>query len=235
MLHNNCCEKILPSISSESVDLIVTDPPYGMSYKSNMQGFDNRTGTCIKTNKKSYFKEIANDKELPLNWLKDAYRILKNNSAIYIFCRWDKWSQLEAKVQECGFNIKNMIVINKSNHGMGDLEGSYAPKHELLMFAVKGRHKLNFEKRLSDVWNMRVLFSGAKRFHPNQKHESWVENCILLSSKEGDTVLDPFCGSGSFLVCAKKMKRKYIGIELDEEYYNISQQRLKNVVPSIYN
>ena len=88
------CETVLQKATSDSVDLIITDVPYGIDYKSNRQGIDRK-----KSNKREgdrvvrdqYFTEINNDQSLPTKWLKDAYRVLKNNSAIYIFIHWSTW------------------------------------------------------------------------------------------------------------------------------------------------
>ena len=212
------CNLILPTFESECIDLIVTDIPYGINYKSNMQNYDNHGSTLVKKDKSHYFQQIANDDEIPIKWLNDAYRVLKNNTAIYIFCHWSKWHILHPAVEEVGFKIKNMIVINKSNHGMGDLSGQYAPKHELLLFAVKGRHILDFEnKRMNDVWDKPVKFSGSKRWHSCEKPVSWITPCISNSSKEKDIILDPFAGSGTTGCAAKLLNRNYIMIDIDTQ------------------
>ena len=224
------CVDILFTMESESVDMIITDPPYGIDYRSNRQGIDRKSSietrkdTVVRT---SYFKEIKNDQSLPYEWLDGAYRLLKEGSAIYIFCHWSMWGELQGHVNNAGFKVKNMLVLKKSNHGMGDLKGSYAPKHELVLFATKGRHILNFpDGREKDVIDVPVKFSGARRLHPNEKPESWYAPFILNSSNEGDTVLDPFFGSGTVGVVCNKLNRKYIGIEIDEAYYNDATQRL---------
>ncbi len=121
-----------------------------------------------------------------------------------------------------------MIVINKSNHGMGDLDGQYAPKHKLLMFAVKGRHILNFaDKRMNDVWDGPVKYSGSVRYHPNEKPMSWIEPIVLNSSHPGDVILDPFCGSGTTGVVANKWDRKYYLIEADHDHVKTAKKRLE--------
>lgn len=156
----------------------------------------------------------------------DAYRILRSNSAIYIFCHWSKWADLSKNVEQVGFKIKNMIVMNKSNHGMGDLKGSYAPKHELLMYAVKGRHTL-IGRRIPDIWDVPIQPSlKDKRPHPNTKMISWMEPAILHSSEPGQTVLDPFAGVGSTPLAAYKNNRGFIGIEISPEYHALGLKRL---------
>jgi len=110
---------------------------------------------------------------------------------------------------------------------MGDLNGSFAPKHELILFACKGRHVLHFpDKRLADIWKCSVKYSGSFRLHPNEKPLSWVENIIACSSVIGDVVLDLFCGSGSFLEASKRLERRFIGVEIDQHYHKLSVDRL---------
>lgn len=206
-----------------SVDLIVTDPPYGTDYQSNRQGVDRKQSIATRTDvvvRPKFFDKIKNDNAVPLEWLVEAFRVLKLNAAIYVFCHWSKFHILLPAVEEVGFTPKNLIVLNKSNHGMGDLQGQYAPKHEFLLFAVKGRHLLRFPSgRAKDVWDVPVKFSGAHRRHPNEKPKSWSSQAIENSSDVGDLVLDPFCGSGSFLEEAERLGRQALGIEIEGEKY----------------
>jgi len=221
---------VLPYILTQSIDLIVTDPPYGVGYCSNKQNYDTRGSEVVKKERPAYFEKIEGDSELPVDWLIDAYRILKDNSAIYIFCHWTKWPALVVAVQQVGFHVKNMIVLAKSNHGMGDLDGAFAPQHELLLYATKGRHLLSHPQgRLNDVWNVSVNYSGAKRYHPNEKPVSWIEPAIRSSSKRGDLVLDPFAGSGTTGVAAMKFGRKYCLIEIDSEHVKTIRSRIADL------
>jgi site-specific DNA-methyltransferase (adenine-specific) len=219
-LHLSDCEEWLAKRASESVNLILSDIPYGINYKSNKQNHDTRSGVTKKIDRDEYFTEINNDDEIPTAWLTDAYRILKDNSAMYIFIHWSKWGELKLAVEGAGFKVKNMIVMNKSNHGMGDLKGDYAPKHELVMFATKGRHILNrVDGRKKNVIDVPVKFSGAKRLHPNEKPLSWAETFIQESSKERDIVLDPFMGSGFVGKASIKNSRRFIGIDNDPIHF----------------
>ena len=218
------CENLLPV----SCDLIVTDPPYGIGYCSGRQGIDRKTSVQRLGDyviRSPYFENIAGDTEVPTDWLPLAYESLKSGGAIYIFCSWKTWGGLAIAVESAGFKIKNLIVVNKSNHGMGDLKGSYAPKHEFILFAVKGKHILH-PPRISDVWDMPVKFSGSKRLHPNEKPISWILPCIEHSSNEGDVVLDPFAGSGTVAAACKMLGRHSISIEIDEKYTDVIKKRI---------
>lgn len=229
-LRRGDCIEVMRTLPSESVHAIVTDPPYGTEYKSGRQGVDRersnrREGDIVV--RESYFSQIANDESLPTEWISEAFRVLASGSALYVFCHWKKWGELECAVSRAGFDVKNMIVLNKSNHGMGDLKGSYAPKHELLMFATKGRHLMRFPNgRINDVWDVPVKFSGAIRLHPNEKPVSWYIPAIENSTDAGQVVLDPFMGSGTCGEACVDTGRNFIGIELDESYYAVAQKRM---------
>lgn len=224
------CRDHLGAIQKCSIDLIVTDPPYGINYRSNRQTVDRRKsvrGEGSIVVRDHYFETIEEDKNLLTDWLRESYRILKEGSAIYIFAHWTKWGNVFDAAENVGFHNKNMIVLNKSNHGMGDLKGSYAPKHELLLFATKGKHQLRFPQgRINDIWNVSVKFSGTRRFHPNEKPYSWIIPAIENSSDVGAVVLDPFMGSGTTGIAAISMNRKFIGMEKDPEYFKIAEQRI---------
>lgn len=227
MIVNGDCVEVMHKFPEQMVDLIVTDPPYGINYVSHKQNCDTRSGMSITKDRPTYFSKIANDDRLPTEWLLDAYRVLRDGGAMYVFGHWSKWGELYDAVSNAGFKCKNMIVLVKSNHGMGDLRGQFAPKHELLLFAVKGRHLLRFPNgRMKDVWDVPVRYSGAKRLHPNEKPISWIEPCITNSSVEGNLVLDPFAGSGSTGVAARNMDRRCILIEVDPELCKTAAERL---------
>jgi site-specific DNA-methyltransferase (adenine-specific) len=223
---------LLKNIRDKSINCILTDPPYGINYKSGRQIYDRKialkTGIDVKV-RNSYFNQIQGDAILSVDWYADAYRILENNSAIYLFCHWKKYTEVVKQLEHVGFKIKNMIVMNKSNHGSGDLKGSYAPKHELVIFAVKGNHKLNFPKgRTCDVINAKIIYTGAKKKHPNEKPISWLIPFIENSTKEGDILLDPFMGCGSTGVAAMQYNIKFIGIEIDKDHYFTAVNNIKN-------
>lgn len=226
LILGDCLEK-MKDIPNKTIDMIITDPPYGISYKSNKQKGDTRKGKEVIVRDQEYFHIIEGDKTLNTEFISICFEKLKDNGAIYIFCHWSKWSALEKEVLSSGFSIKNMIVINKSNHGMGDLKGTYAPKHELVLFATKGRHIFNKEqKRINDVFDGKVLFSGSHRFHPNEKPISWLLPFIRRSCTPNGVVLDPFMGAGSAGLACLKLNRNFIGIEIDENFFNIAKDRI---------
>lgn len=230
LFYGDCVEKLL-DMDNDSIDMIFTDIPYGINFKSHKQNHNTRSGRTIKIDREEYFSGINGDNAIPdIAWLKESYRILKPGTAIYICIHWETFGELKSQVISCGFTPKNLIVLNKSNHGMGDLRGQYAPKHEFILFAVKGRHILRFPNgRKDDVWNVPVKYSGSIRLHPNEKPVSWIIPAIENSSDVGDIILDPFMGSGSTGDAALKLGRKFIGMDNDQHYFDISKNRLDGV------
>ena len=229
LMQGDCLER-MKEIAAGSVDMVLTDPPYGISYKSGRQGYDRRSYLKSREHikvRESYFQKIANDDELPVAWLPDAFRVLRDGGSIYAYAHWRKAGPLCDAMEAAGFKVKNMIVVAKSNHGMGDLKGAFAPKHEFLIFASKGRHLLDFpDGREKDVWHLPIKFTGSRKHHPNEKPLSWLAKPIEHSAPDGAVVLDPFMGSGTTGVACVNTGRKFIGIELDPDYFAIAENRI---------
>ena len=216
-LYQGDCLEIMGGIKDKSVDLIVTDPPYLMDYQSNRRKKEDR------------FDKIKNDKgnyTLIQDYLEECHRIMKDNTAIYCFCSWHNIDFFKNEFEKY-FKLKNILVWNKNNHGTGDLKGSYAPKHEFILFGHKGRTLLR-EKRIADVIDCPKI-SSNKLTHPTEKPQDLLEIFIKQSSDEGSIIFDGFMGTGSCGVAAKKLNRNFIGIELDEKYFDIAKDRIENI------
>lgn len=221
-LFNDDCLNAMKNIPDKSIDMILTDAPYLMAYFSKRRKNKNHD-FCLK---------IKNDKEenkdLIKDYIKECYRILKDNTAAYFFCNSNKIDLFKQYIEEAGFKIKNIIVWVKNNHTAGDLEAAYGKKYEMIIYCNKGRKKIN-GKRLTDVWYFdRVV--GDNQVHQNQKPVDLLEQCILKSSNEGDFIFDGFMGSGSTGVACINTNRKFIGIELEENYFNIAKERINKAI-----
>ena len=214
-LHGDAFE-LLPQIPDGSVDLLLTDPPYGIDYQSN------RRIVMPKLPK------IAGD--VDLSWLpdfvKEAYRVLKNNRHFYCFCRWDTYPIFKTIIER-RFQVKNALIWVKNNHGSGDLTGAYAPKYEMMIFACKGRRKLN-DKRESDILQCPTVSSKARR-HPTQKPLDLLEFLIRKSTKKGEIVLDPFAGVGSTAKAARRIGRQYLAYEISEHFHQEGVEFLESI------
>lgn len=210
-LHHGDCLEIMKQIPDKSIDLVLTDPPYGMSYQSSW-----------RTDK---FEKIADDDNL--NWLPVLFneynRVLKDDTAIYVFCSWHHIDKFKIEFEKF-FDLKNILIWNKNNHGSGDLVYSYAPKHEFILYGNKGKCKLR-NNIIADVISENKVF-GGDMVHPTQKPVALLEKFILMSSDENSTIIDSYMGSGSTGVACVNTNRNFIGIELDENYFNIAKNRI---------
>ena len=213
-LYKGDCLEVMDKLIKQNVkvDAIITDPPYGMDYRSNYR--------------KEKYEKISNDNDLSFldDFFQKCDKLLKDDTHIYCFCSWHHIDKFKIAFEKY-FTLKNVIVWEKNNTSMGDLKGSYAPKHEFILFGHKGR-RLRNGKRLPDI--LQANRTGNK-LHPTQKPISLLQIFVEQSSNENEIILDPFMGSGSTGVAALNTNRKFIGIELDGKYFNIAKDRLENI------
>ena len=179
---------------------------------------------------------IANDKNNSENeqminsYLHECYRIMKDNTAIYCFCNYKKIDFFKQQIEGAGFHLKNIIIWDKQKQGMGDLSTTFGYSYEFVLFASKGQPKIR-GKRIPDVWQ----FSRVKpkeQVHQNQKPIGLLIQAINKSSDENDIVFDGFMGSGSTGVACINTNRNFIGIELDDKYFSIAENRINNAIQS---
>ncbi len=214
IVQGDCLEgmKLIPD---KSIDLILTDPPYGMDYQSSW-----RT---------EQFEKIALD--LDILWFpefsKELFRILKENTHCYIFCNDYAISHFRDELEEVGFKIKRTLVWSKNNHTSGDLEGDYGNKTEFILYCHKGRRELNGKRGTNVLTFDRV---GHNLLHPTQKPLDLLSYLVGKSSSKDDIVLDPFMGSWTTARACKDLGRNFIGFELEEKYCHIGEERLRQEV-----
>ena len=218
-LYCDDCLNIMKQIDNESIDLIVTDPPYLIKYKTNRR----------KNKYHDFCSEILNDdnEQLIIDYIRECYRILKNNTAMYMFCNCDKVDFFKQELENAGFKIKNMIIWVKNNWTAGDLKAQFGKQYEIIFLVNKGRKYFN-GKRITDVW-MFDRISGKKQLHQNQKPVDLLKQCILKHSDENDIIFDGFMGSGSTGVACIETGRKFIGVELDKKYFEIAKERIEKL------
>ena len=207
------CQEILPLLQKESVDAVVTDPPYGMEFRSN--------------HRRVKYKKISNDKKEDVStWLGqvvwELHRVMKPNTALYWFCNMHSVSEFVFEIEKL-FKIKNILIWEKNNTGMGDLSAAYAPKYEMIIYANKGRREL-IGRRDPDILHFNRT---GNIHHPTEKPVDLLEYLLSKSTNEGDIVLDPFLGSGSTAVACKNTNRNYVGIEMEPDYYKKALERIK--------
>jgi len=204
VIHGDCLEE-MKKMEDNSFDCVITDPPYGMSYQSNWR--------------KEKHQEIVGDSKYPAHLIPEFKRIARK--AVFSFCRWDNLIEVEKP--------KSFIVWVKNNHSSGDLLHEYGRKWEGILFYPLEEH--TFNNRPADVIDSRRI---PTLFHPTEKPVDLLKWLIRENTLKGDTILDPFMGSGTTLVAAKQLSRKATGIEISEEYCEIARKRLEETQVPIF-
>ena len=202
-------------MSDESVDLVVSDPPYLMNYQSNHR---KEKGAPI-------MNDTSADKGMISEYIRECYRVLKKHSAAYIVCNYSNQGFFVEEARKAGFKLKNAIVWDKGNWTAGDLEAAFGCRYEVILLLNKGRKKFH-GKRLADIWSFPRV-SWQKAVHQNPKPLELIEQCIKYHSDEGDVVLDGFMGSGTTAVACVKTGRHFVGWELDPKFYTLATERVE--------
>lgn len=209
--------------SGGQVDLILTDPPYNISVKNNFHTMKGRKGID--------FGEWDKDFDLT-RWIKCAVELLKSSGNIIIFNAWRNMGDIATELERCGCTVKEMIQWQKTNPMPRNRDRLYVTSCEFAIWATKGkgwtfnRQRSNFENTIFTY----PIVSGKNRLHPTQKPEKLMEDLILIHSNKGETILDPFMGSGTTGVAAFNTDRNFIGYELDEKYYQCARQRIEKCI-----
>ena len=207
IIHGDCIKE-MQKIPKNFIHLIITDPPYGDNVA---YGWNNKK---IKNNKNPLINCMA---------LAEFYRVLKKNSSVYLFTNWKHYPFLtEFILRYTKFKIRHLVVWKKHNFGLG---WAFRHQYELILVLEKGKPKYHLTN-FSDVQNATHI-NHNKENHPHEKPVDLLKKMIEHSSKEGEIVLDPFCGSGSVCVACQEMKRKWIGIELDEKWVGVAEGRIR--------
>ena len=216
-LFNDDCIKIMGLMENNSINCIITDPPYIINYSTNYRK--------DKTHK--FCNTIANDDNIEFirQYISQCYRILKDNSALFMFCTATKLDSFLPLIKKYNFNIKNIIIWVKNNWTAGDLQAGLGKQYECIILAHKGRCIRKNDYRYSDVWNFNRV-SGKDLVHQNQKPVDLLKRCLELYTVDNDIVFDGCMGSGSTGIACKDMNRNFIGCEIDKEYFDIAKRRI---------
>ena len=206
------------------VDHIITDPPYNISQENNF--------STLKSPRKGVdFGEW--DKNFDLyTWISDYADILNKDGSMIIFCSYRFISHIIDKLESSGMIVKDTLIWKKSNPMPRNIDRRYVQDTEFAIWAVKKNAKWVFNKPcetsyLRSCYETSTVSGKEKTSHPTQKSLKLMEQIIKIHTNENDIVLDPFMGSGTTGVAALKNNRKFIGIELEDEYFNISCDRME--------
>lgn len=215
---------LMCDIDDESIDLIVTDPPYRLN-KTTGSMTSSAKSESWQGNLKSGDKKASIENDIKFSeWLPLAYRLLKPNAHMYVFVNDKNVQDMLIESDKVGFKLHNILVWHKNNKTPNRW---YMKDCEFILFFRKGKSfPIN---NLGDSQYMQFKnISGQDKLHPTQKPVDLLEKLVGNSTTVGEVVLDPFMGSGSTGVACMNTGRKFIGVELDEQYFNIAKQRIES-------
>jgi len=224
-LFNDDCLKVLPTIPDNSIDLIVTDPPYKMTPRGNT----GTTGGMLLKDINKKGKVFDNNNINISEWLPECFRILKESSHIYIMTNHINLHEYLNTIKNIGFHFIKSLIWNKGNKIMSPY---YMSQFEYILFCRKGSAKKINNCGTSDIIDIpnKKQKKDGKNLHDTEKPVELMKILIENSSIENDTILDPFMGIGSTALACKNANRKFIGIEIDNKYFDVSKQRIESTL-----
>ena len=238
-----CCIETMNALPEKSVDLIFADPPYNLQLQGDLHRPDHSKVDAVDDDWDQFESFKAYD-QFTHAWLAAARRVLKDTGTLWVIGSYHNIFRVGATLQDLGYWILNDIIWRKQNP-MPNFRGTrFTNAHETLIWASKSQKakgltfnyqamkSLNEDLQMRSDWVLpicngkeRVRINGEKG-HPTQKPESLLHRVILSSTKQNDVILDPFFGSGTTGVVAKRLDRHFIGIEREEKYIKIAKKRI---------
>jgi site-specific DNA-methyltransferase (adenine-specific) len=229
-IYNGDSLELLKELDDESIDLVVTDPPY----KTTSRGRGNKGTTTsggMLEKKIVTSGKMFNHNDIKLqDFIPDIYRVLKEGTHFYIMTNNVNLQETLNVCIENGFHFIRSLIWNKGNKVMSQ---AYMNQFEYILFFRKGKFKkINNcgTADILDVPNKKTKGADGKNLHDTEKPVELMKILIENSSQEDEIVLDPFIGVGSTCLASKELNRQYIGFELDENYFNIAEKRIHNEV-----
>jgi len=238
------CVEIMNGLPEGSVDMVFADPPYNLQLSGELTRPGNQSRVDGVDDAWDRFADFAEYDVFSRAWLAAARRVLKPNGTLWVIGSYHNIFRVGTTLQDLGYWILNDVVWRKSNP-MPNFRGRrFTNAHETLIWCARGkesRYRFNYDamKTLNDDLQMRSdwlipICAGPERLkddagrkaHPTQKPEALLHRVIMAATEIGDTVLDPFMGSGTTGAVAKKLGRSFIGIEREEMYVDIAKERI---------
>lgn len=217
------CLELMKDIHDESIDLILTDPPY----KTTSRGNAGNSGGMLQKKINMKGKVFNHNDIKPSQYIPEFYRILKDGSHCYIMTNHVNLQEILNVATKCGFKFIKSLIWDKGNKIMGQF---YMSQFEYILFFRKGKGvKINNcgTSDILSVPNKKTKDKNGNNIHDTEKPVNLMKTLIGNSSKQNEVVLDPFMGVGSTIIAGIELDRNVIGFELDEKYFNIAKERIK--------
>lgn len=226
VFHGDCMD-LFRTIPDESVDLVVTDPPYNVASEYSLT----KQGDRILSTKEAWGQWDTYHKFdydlLIMRILTECYRVLKKGGSMYMFTANRDNGYFMRKAQERGFTCRNQLAIIKKNPLPQYKKNNWRSAYELCMYLTKGRAKtFNFLSQRNCVNTYPYVIGRKQSKHPTEKPLGFIKRLVQVSSRPGDIVLDPFMGSGTTAVACKESGRHFIGAETSSDYIKMIDKRL---------
>ncbi len=243
LYHGNSLE-ILPQLPADSFDMIYADPPYRLSNG----GFTSESGRLVSVNKGGWDKSegVEEDFKFHKKWISECRRLLKPDGTIWLSGTYHNIYKCGYALELEGFHILNEIAWYKPKSADNISGRMFKAQHESLIWAKKekiAKHKFSYEylkktdwgqdflkkqgEQMGSVWAIHAPGLIERKFgkHPTQKPQELLKRIILSCTRKGDSILDPFCGSGTTGVVASLYGRSFVGIDSDPKYLEMAQSR----------
>ena len=236
--------EILKKIPDKSFDLVFADPPYNMQIGEKLKRPDDSKVNGVN-DKWDQFLNFKHYDSFSKEWLKECKRILKDNGSIWVIGTYHNIFRLGYHIQNLNYWILNDVIWRKNNP-MPNFKGTrFTNAHETLIWASKSKKSkytfnyqslkcLNDDLQMRSDWTLPIcngkerLKKDGKKIHSTQKPEALLHRIILATTNKGDLICDPFLGTGTSAVVAKKLGRKFFGIEKDKKYFSAANNRINS-------
>ncbi len=250
VIHRGDCIEVLKSLPDASVDMVFADPPYNLQLGGDLLRPDNSKVDAVDDDWDK-FGSFAEYDTFTRAWLAECRRVLKPEGSIWVIGSYHNVFRLGSAIQDLGFWVLNDIIWRKSNP-MPNFKGTrFTNAHETLIWAARSRDQkrytfnydalkaFNEDVQMRSDWTFalctgeeRIKDADGKKAHPTQKPEALLHRVLLAATRPGDVVLDPFFGTGTTGAAARRLGRRYIGVERDGTYADLAEKRIAAVIPA---
>jgi len=242
-IYNMDCIDGMKYLPDNTIDLVITDPPFAIDFKAKRNNYKRIAERVIEG-----YQEITKEEyyDFTIKWMREVYRVLKESGSMYVFSGWNNLKDILVAIDELGFTTVNHIIW-KYQFGVVT-KRRFVTSHYHCLYVCKDDDKRKFfpysryskESKSSsgrslhyedkeDVWVIKREYWRGSKKTPTKLPAELIKKILMYSSEEGDTVLDPFLGSGQVAVVSKMLNRQYVGFEIVEDYYKFAKERLDEV------